>query len=69
MASIEVILMIRWENGSIILTPKRKTWRSFSKVGKADADFMLDRADVVEDGLFEIGIWDRQYFETASTLR
>jgi len=46
---------IRRENGSIILTPKRKTWRSFSKVDKVDPDFMLDRANVIEDGSFEIG--------------
>jgi len=35
---------------SIILTPKRKTWSSFSEVDKADNDFLVDRVDILEDG-------------------
>jgi len=35
---------------SIVLTPKRKSWVSFSEVSKTDDDFMLDRAVVVEEG-------------------
>jgi len=35
---------------SIILTPKRKSWVSFSDVDKADNDFMIERSDVVKEG-------------------
>jgi antitoxin VapB len=35
---------------SIVLTPKRKSWSTFSLVDKADDDFMSERADVVTDG-------------------
>ena len=38
------------DGDSIVLTPKRKSWASFSDVDKVDNDFMVDRADVVEDG-------------------
>ena len=38
------------EGESIILTPKRKSWSSFAEVDKADSDFLLERADVIEDG-------------------
>jgi len=38
------------DGDSIVLTPKRKSWTSFSEVNKADDDFMVDRTDVVEDG-------------------
>lgn len=35
---------------SIVLTPRRKSWSSFSLVDKADDDFMKERTDVVADG-------------------
>ena len=38
------------DGDSIVLTPKRKSWSSFSSVGKADNDFMIERSDVVEEG-------------------
>jgi len=38
------------DGDSIVLTPKRKSWSSFSDIDKADDDFMVDRDDVVEDG-------------------
>lgn len=38
------------EGESIILTPKRKSWASFSDIEKADSDFLLERTDVIEDG-------------------
>ena len=41
---------IKKEGESIILTPKRKSWTSFSNIEKADSDFLLERADVIEEG-------------------
>lgn len=38
------------EGESIVLTPKRKSWASFSEIERADADFLVDRPDVLEDG-------------------
>lgn len=38
------------EGESIILTPKRKSWTSFSNVDKADNDFLLERPDVMVVG-------------------
>ena len=38
------------EGDALILRPARKTWTSFADAPMADADFLLDRADVVEDG-------------------
>jgi len=38
------------EGDALILRPARKTWTSFVEAPMADADFLLDRADVVEDG-------------------
>jgi len=42
------------EGESIILTPKRKSWTSFSNVDKADNDFLLERPDVMENGRVEL---------------
>ena len=42
------------DGDSIILTPKRKSWASFSDVEKADDDFMIDRSDFLEDGRVEL---------------
>jgi len=41
---------IKKEGNSIILTPKRKSWSSFSSVERTDADFLQERSDVLEDG-------------------
>lgn len=38
------------EGESIILTPKRKSWTSFSDAKLAEPDFLVERTDVVEDG-------------------
>jgi antitoxin VapB len=38
------------DGDSIVLTPKRKSWASFSDVEKADSDFMTERSSVVEEG-------------------
>jgi len=38
------------DGDSIILTPKRKSWSSFSAVEKIDDDFIVNRPDVIEDG-------------------
>jgi len=38
------------DGDSIVLTPKRKSWASFSDVDKADSDFMVERSNVVEEG-------------------
>ena len=34
---------------SIIITPKRKSWLSFTDTEKADDSFLLDREDIIED--------------------
>ena len=41
---------IKKEGESIILTPKRKSWTSFSSIEKADNDFLLGRVGVVDEG-------------------
>ncbi len=38
------------EGESIILTPKRKSWTSFSDIEQAEPDFLIDRPDVIESG-------------------
>ena len=35
---------------ALILRPARKSWTSFAIVDKVDADFLLERSEVVEDG-------------------
>lgn len=43
------------EGDTIILRPVRPTWRSFSELEKADADFMAERGVVVSDeGRFDL---------------
>ena len=37
---------------SLMLTPKRKSWRSFSDVNRADTDFLVDRPDILDEGRF-----------------
>jgi antitoxin VapB len=40
---------IHKQGNSIIITPIRKNWTSFSNVPQADENFLLERADVLED--------------------
>ena len=42
------------EGGSLVLTPKRKSWSSFAEVEPADADFLVERPDVLEEGRVEL---------------
>ena len=41
---------IHKEGESIVMTPKRKSWTSFAVINKADADFLDERPDVLEEG-------------------
>ncbi|HEX4918648.1 MAG TPA: type II toxin-antitoxin system VapB family antitoxin [Limnobacter sp.] len=43
-------LEISREGDALILRPARKSWTSFAIVDKADADFLLERPEVIEDG-------------------
>lgn len=38
------------EGDALVLRPARKTWTSFADAPMAEADFLIDRADVEEDG-------------------
>ena len=38
------------EGESIVLTTKRKSWASFATVEKADAAFLAERPDMLEEG-------------------
>ena len=40
---------IRKEGNSIILTPVRKTWKSFKEVPQGDNDFLSERENLFED--------------------
>jgi len=42
------------EGESIVLTPRRKTWMSLLETDIADADFLLDRPDILEDGRLKL---------------
>ncbi len=43
------------EGDSIILRPIRPSWSSFAQLEKADADFLAERSDVVDDeGRFDL---------------
>ena len=42
------------EGESIVLTPKRKSWMSLLETEIADADFLVDRPDILEDGRVEL---------------
>jgi antitoxin VapB len=41
-------VMIRRQGNAVIITPKRKTWVSFVEAGVADADFMIERPELIE---------------------
>lgn len=38
------------EGDALVLRPARKSWASFADAPKADADFMQERSDIVENG-------------------
>lgn len=42
------------EGESIVLTPRRKSWLSLLDNKRADADFLTDRPDILEDGRVEL---------------
>jgi antitoxin VapB len=42
------------EGESIVLTPKRKSWMSLLETEIADADFLVDRPDILEDGRIKL---------------
>ena len=44
---------IRKQGNSIIITPVRKSWESFTDVDQADVDFLLERKDVFDEGRVE----------------
>ena len=39
-------VLIRREGDALIITPKRKSWTSFTDIPSADADFMAERPDI-----------------------
>jgi antitoxin VapB len=41
---------IRKEGNSIIITPVRKSWKSFINASLADGEFLKERKDVLEEG-------------------
>ena len=45
---------IRKKGNSIIITPVRKSWESFTDVDVADVEFLLDRKDVIDEGRVEL---------------
>lgn len=45
-------LTIEKQGDSIVLRPVRPSWLSFQTEPRADADFLHDRPDVVEEGRF-----------------
>ncbi|QDX96476.1 AbrB/MazE/SpoVT family DNA-binding domain-containing protein [Pectobacterium carotovorum subsp. carotovorum] len=42
------------EGDTIMLRPAKPNWHSFLQEDRADADFMTERQDVVEEGRFEL---------------
>ena len=42
------------EGESIVLTPKRKSWMSLLETEIADADFLVDRPEILEEGRVEL---------------
>lgn len=46
-------VVIRKQGNAVIITPKRKSWASFTEIETADADFMLSRTDLMETSRVE----------------
>jgi antitoxin VapB len=40
-------VVIRRQGNAVIITPKRKTWVSLADMEQADADFMVQRDDLI----------------------
>lgn len=40
---------IRKRGNSIIITPLRKSWKSFANLPQADEDFLLERSDIFQE--------------------
>ena len=47
-------LSIEKQGDSLLLRPVRPSWKSFADEPPADADFLRDRADLVEEGRFSL---------------
>lgn len=43
-------LEITRDGDALVLRPVRKSWESFAAVEKADAEFLIERHDVVQPG-------------------
>ena len=41
---------VRKEGNSIIITPVRKSWKSFIDTAQSDEDFLHERKDIFEEG-------------------
>ncbi len=39
---------------SLIITPRRKSWTSYSEIEKADEDFLIERPDVLDEGRVQL---------------
>ncbi|WP_445496382.1 type II toxin-antitoxin system VapB family antitoxin [Photorhabdus sp. SF281] len=47
-------LEITREGNTIILRPAKPNWNSFLQQEKADADFLTERSDIVEEGRIKL---------------
>lgn len=47
-------LEIRKEGSTLILRPARPSWASLRDQAPADADFLAERPDIIEDGRFNL---------------
>lgn len=45
---------IRRQGSSIVLTPVRKSWKSFAETAPADGGFLTERLEVVQDGRVDL---------------
>ncbi len=42
------------EGDSLIITPKHKSWTSFTEVERADEDFLSERSDILDESRVEL---------------
>ncbi len=47
-------LEISRDGDTLLLRPVKPSWNSFAQQEKADADFLTDRPNVIEEGRFEL---------------
>jgi antitoxin VapB len=47
-------LTIEKQGDTILLRPVRPSWASFANEARADADFLIDRPDLIETGRFSL---------------